>query len=75
MVTDNLGLGLLGKGSVRCGICNVPRAVIGWCDQCRKSYDRARLNDDGTVLASIMWAAKRARQFARLERKTKAVKR
>jgi hypothetical protein len=55
---------LLGKGRALCAICNRKCAVVGWCDACRKSYDRAHRSDDGTVLASILWAAKRARKFA-----------
>ena len=56
---------LLGKGRARCDICNRRVAVIGWCDDCRKSYDRALREDDGTILASVLWAARRARHFAR----------
>jgi hypothetical protein len=58
----------LGRGPVRCGICNRRRAVVGWCDDCRESYDRALRTDDGTVLATVMWAARRARRFAKKER-------
>ncbi len=48
-----------------CQICHLrPGHPIGWCKQCRDSYDRAQTKDDGTVLAVIMWAAKRARWFA-----------
>jgi len=58
---------LLGKGRSLCAICNRRRAVIGWCDQCRKSYDRMHSTGDGTVLTTILWAARRARRFAKAE--------
>lgn len=55
---------LLGRGPNRCGICNLRRAVVGWCDECRKSYDRSAARDR-TILASVMWGARRARRFAK----------
>ncbi len=55
----------LGLGRKVCAICGRKRSVIGWCDDCRASYDRAIARDDGTILASVTWAAKRARRFAK----------
>lgn len=54
----------LGRGSNRCGICNRRRSVVGWCDECRKSYDRMTRTSDDTVLTTVMWAVRRARRFA-----------
>lgn len=34
------------------------------CNQCGRSYDRAR-DKDVTIMACIIWAAKRARRFAK----------
>lgn len=46
-----------------CEICRLRSAVRGdWCVQCREIYDRARRTDDGSVLAAITWAARRARE-------------
>jgi hypothetical protein len=61
---------LLGKGSVRCFICGLKRAVVGWCDPCRKSYDKQLLTGNQTILHSILWAAQRARSYER-QRKAK----
>jgi hypothetical protein len=55
---------LLGRGSRWCWLCQRRRAVVGWCDACRKSYDRMSETSDGTVLAALRWAARRARQFS-----------
>ena len=52
------------ESSQVCGICARKHDFIGWCTACRKAWDRARNTDDGTVLAAMHWAARRARWFA-----------
>lgn len=46
-----------------CAICNVRPG--NWCKQCTAAYDRATRVDDGSMLAIVEWAAKRARLFAK----------
>lgn len=46
-----------------CWLCGKERSVLGpgtWCPKCSASYDRMRAKGDGTCLASIRWAVKRA---------------
>jgi hypothetical protein len=49
--------------------CVVCRSAVGrgatLCKACGRSYDRARQADDGTIAATIRWAARRAWRFAR----------
>lgn len=50
----------------RCAICQA-RSPFGMCDPCGRSYDRARRRDDGSILAALTWAARRARRIAKRE--------
>jgi hypothetical protein len=47
----------------KCSICECPRegSACSMCRACTRSYDRARARDDGTVMAALEWAARRAR--------------
>lgn len=45
-----------------CFLCTDPKR-IEMCSACARSWDRARLGDDGTVLGAMRWAANRARRF------------
>jgi hypothetical protein len=53
------------RARVRCVVCDLPPAEGGMCAACRRSYDRAIARDDGTIMATIRWAATRARRAER----------
>jgi hypothetical protein len=49
----------------RCVICDHGWAGAGrWCEVCARAWDRQRHRDEGTILAAMNWAARRARRFA-----------
>jgi hypothetical protein len=50
---------------VNCIICERIALRLGMCRLCAKSYDRDNARNDGTIRATIEWAAKRARFFAK----------
>jgi IMP cyclohydrolase len=50
----------------RCAVCCERDAVgVALCRVCSRSFDRTRAQDDGTLLTVVVWAAARARRFAR----------
>jgi hypothetical protein len=51
--------------SDNCFICETPDDGTCICDRCARAYDRATKNDDGTIVAAMIWAARRARKFER----------
>lgn len=51
----------------RCEVCTRPTQRYVLCALCGKSYDRDA-HDDPTVMGAIVWAARRARYFARQQR-------
>lgn len=58
--------------SDNCFICETPDDGVCLCDKCARAFDRATKKDDGTIMAVMQWAAKRARRF---ERKLAALER
>ncbi len=48
-----------------CEFCERPTPRWDMCERCAKAYEAARRKDDGTVHAILVWAAKRARFFAK----------
>ena len=63
---------------IRCPICDTLHFVaVGqlWCSDCGKAYDRFhQRTDDGTMMAALNWAAKRARLFERRRGKKSLLK-
>lgn len=54
--------------SRRCEVCQA-RSSGMLCDACSKSFDRSTESDDGSIMAVIIWAARRARYFERMNLK------
>jgi len=50
---------------VICDICERPSTNGTMCRQCSAAWMAARRKDDGTIYAIMVWAAKRARFFAK----------
>lgn len=51
----------------RCTVCDEgPRKGLMMCDDCARAFHRAVRKDDGTQLAVLEWAARRARLFERV---------
>lgn len=52
-----------------CIVCDLrPAKGALLCGPCRRAYDRSKRTDDGTLAATIIWTARRARRFARKAR-------
>ncbi len=50
-----------------CEFCQLPNESITlMCKRCSKSYDAHLRTDDGTLNSVLVWAARRARYFERV---------
>jgi hypothetical protein len=54
------------KARLHCSICYRKTLDRGFmCAECRRAYDAHLKPEDGTMIAALAWAARRARRFAR----------
>lgn len=56
--------------SAHCLVCLTPKSNSHWgmCHPCQRSFDRSTAKEH-TIMAVIVWAARRARRAARAEKK------